>query len=244
MAQSRRFLGPLLGSMGLHLLAVTALVAMPLVLWWRSGPREPPILELKPALQAVLPEAGPPDAPEVEVVPPEVVPTEVVEVPFQDDAWEEIEKLPRPPLQAWPNRSSLLLDPNSYQEPQRPPGQAGAPPRPLPLPVTTPPSPAQPPETAAAATLPQPIGRYCPPPPYPQLALQRGIEGRVRVRVSVALDGTVNWVRLEESSGHEILDLAALDAVRYWRFEPATENGRPVVGEAVIPLRFHRVRRG
>jgi periplasmic protein TonB len=35
-----------------------------------------------------------------------------------------------------------------------------------------------------------------------------------------------------------VLDQAALDAVRRWRFSPATRGGKPVEWTARLPIRF------
>ena len=40
------------------------------------------------------------------------------------------------------------------------------------------------------------------------------------------------------SSGHQILDDAAVAAVRTWRFSPATQAGVPVAAIADVPIRF------
>jgi protein TonB len=45
---------------------------------------------------------------------------------------------------------------------------------------------------------------------YPRLAALRGWEGEVRVRLSVARQGNLTAVRLESSSGYEVLDRHAL----------------------------------
>ncbi|MEZ5978965.1 MAG: TonB family protein [Planctomycetota bacterium] len=57
-----------------------------------------------------------------------------------------------------------------------------------------------------------------PPPRYPTLAVRRKYEGSVLLLVVVAADGSVRDVVVEESSGHDVLDGAAVDAVRTWRF--------------------------
>jgi protein TonB len=48
---------------------------------------------------------------------------------------------------------------------------------------------------------------------YPSDALARGLEGRVLVRAHIGLDGQVRGATLLESSGHGMLDQAALDKV-------------------------------
>ncbi len=48
---------------------------------------------------------------------------------------------------------------------------------------------------------------------YPSDALELGFEGRVMVLAQIGADGQVHDARLLESSGHEMLDRAALDKV-------------------------------
>ena len=76
------------------------------------------------------------------------------------------------------------------------------------------------------------------PPAYPELARQRGEQGRVLLRVNVSADGAPVDVAVMETSGHRSLDAAALAAIREWRFVPATQAGRPVPAEAEVPVRF------
>lgn len=63
-------------------------------------------------------------------------------------------------------------------------------------------------------------------------------EGRVVLRVLVRPDGTVERVEVVESSGHPVLDRAAADAARSWKFQPATRDGEPIAAWAIIPVRF------
>jgi protein TonB len=78
-----------------------------------------------------------------------------------------------------------------------------------------------------------------PTPPYPPDALARGIEGRVLLRVWIRDDGTVEDVKIHQSSGDESLDQSALSTVRdRWRFVPARRNGVDVSCQALLPIRF------
>ncbi|RDD63028.1 energy transducer TonB [Ferruginivarius sediminum] len=77
-----------------------------------------------------------------------------------------------------------------------------------------------------------------PAPSYPTRARRRGWEGRVVLEVAVAADGTVKAVEVRESSGYAALDRAALDAVRGWRFSPASEDGTSVADKVSVPVRF------
>jgi protein TonB len=75
-------------------------------------------------------------------------------------------------------------------------------------------------------------------PDYPAIARENRWEGTARVRVRVTATGNVESVALERSSGHAMLDRSALDAVRQWRFIPATRNGVPVASEVSVQVPF------
>jgi len=49
---------------------------------------------------------------------------------------------------------------------------------------------------------------------YPPLALRLGMQGQVLVAVSIEANGTIASATLARSSGHRILDLAAIESVR------------------------------
>lgn len=83
-----------------------------------------------------------------------------------------------------------------------------------------------------------PEGAENPPPQYPVLARRLGCEGLVVVTVRVSRRGEPLTVVVKKSSGHEILDEAAADAVRRWTFKPATVNGMAIEAELHIPIRF------
>ena len=77
-----------------------------------------------------------------------------------------------------------------------------------------------------------------PKPDYPAMARHRLMEGRVLLRVQVLADGHPGQVRLERTSGHEILDEAALDTVKRWRFVPAKRGDRAVESWVNVPIVF------
>lgn len=81
-----------------------------------------------------------------------------------------------------------------------------------------------------------------PPPRYPRLAQQRGWEGEVRLRVWIAASGEVVEAEIRDSSGYSLLDRAALEAVRGWRFEPGRQGGVAVESQVIVPVTF-RLRR-
>ena len=49
---------------------------------------------------------------------------------------------------------------------------------------------------------------------YPMMAKKQGLEGTPRVTFSIRKDGNIEWVRLKSSCGAEVLDQAALAAVK------------------------------
>jgi TonB family protein len=64
-------------------------------------------------------------------------------------------------------------------------------------------------------------------PAYPDLARKMNITGTVKVEVTVAPNGTVKDARVV--GGHPVLASAALEAIKKWRFEPATRESSGVV---------------
>ena len=73
-------------------------------------------------------------------------------------------------------------------------------------------------------------------PVYPPLARQTRISGTVRLHAIISKDGTIQ--QLEVMSGHPLLQQAALDAVRQWRYQPTLLNGEPVEVDTTIDVIF------
>lgn len=94
----------------------------------------------------------------------------------------------------------------------------------------------QPPEPAEV--LARPLYRQSPPPSYPNKARRRQLEGTVILEVLVNAMGGVDELKVKESSGHEVLDRAALAAVKAWMFEPGRRNGLAVAMKVLVPVRF------
>ena len=84
----------------------------------------------------------------------------------------------------------------------------------------------------------QPYVVFGPRPNYPPEARAGGREGKLRVKVLIAENGTPGEVQLAESSGSTSLDEAALTALRRWRFQPALRNGQPVLAWVTVPVIF------
>ncbi|MBN2516376.1 MAG: energy transducer TonB [Deltaproteobacteria bacterium] len=76
------------------------------------------------------------------------------------------------------------------------------------------------------------------PPAYPRIARRRGYEGIVLLSVKVLDNGNVDEVTIKKSSGRSILDRAALEAVRRWKFDPASRLGTPFTMWVDVPIHF------
>ena len=75
------------------------------------------------------------------------------------------------------------------------------------------------------------------PPLYTKGAFDRGIEGRVVLRVIIRKDGSVGAIRIHQSLDGD-LDRAAIAAVQIWKFEPATIDSDPINVLADIEVDF------
>jgi len=80
--------------------------------------------------------------------------------------------------------------------------------------------------------------RQTSPPVYPQVARQKGYEGLVLISVEILETGSPGQLRVKKSSGYEILDQAALSAVRKWKFFPASKNSVHIRTWGDVPIRF------
>lgn len=77
-----------------------------------------------------------------------------------------------------------------------------------------------------------------PAPSYPRISRRRGEEGRVLLRVRVLADGAAGAVEIAEGSGYARLDEAARDAVRNWRFVPASRADVKIDSWLNVPIVF------
>jgi TonB family protein len=75
---------------------------------------------------------------------------------------------------------------------------------------------------------------------YPAALLERGIEGRVLLRLYVDDSGRVvpDSTRIAESSGYPALDSAALAGAPKLKFSPALHQGQPTPALFLQPVQF------
>ena len=90
---------------------------------------------------------------------------------------------------------------------------------------------------AAVDYKPRPVAGN-PKPHYPLLARNQGIEGRVVVNVLISVQGTVKTIGVGQSSGSRLLDKAAVQAVKKWRFHPVLHNGKAIPSSESVPIVF------
>lgn len=75
-------------------------------------------------------------------------------------------------------------------------------------------------------------------PSYPLAARRMGYRGKVLLNVEVLAEGAAGQILLYASSGHDVLDNAALAAVKGWHFAPARQAGRAVTKWFIVPINF------
>ena len=75
-------------------------------------------------------------------------------------------------------------------------------------------------------------------PIYPASMREAGREGLVPLEALIGLDGTVTSVRVLSAQVHPDFAIAAVDAVRQWRFTPTLLNGVPVEVVMTVSVRF------
>ena len=84
----------------------------------------------------------------------------------------------------------------------------------------------------------RPLGGYQVKPRYPESARRAGVQGITTLRVRVLENGKVGEVIVDQSAGFRDLDVAAMDAVKKWLFEPARQGKNPVSVWVLLPVKF------
>ena len=75
-------------------------------------------------------------------------------------------------------------------------------------------------------------------PIYPDEAVRHGEQGAVVLLIRVSPEGLANSVDIARSSGFNLLDRAARDAVATWRFMPAVRDGQPIDSSMSVRVVF------
>jgi len=129
------------------------------------------------------------------------------------------------PLEPDANRNTITIPEAPPKAVTDPPQQTASVERPVPPPVTVTPARA----IMATHTIPD----------YPPVSRRLGEQGVLRLRLAIGIDGKVEDARVEVSSGHQRLDVAAVEWVKaHWRYEPAMQGVKPVPSTATADVTF------
>lgn len=77
-----------------------------------------------------------------------------------------------------------------------------------------------------------------PPPGFPSAEAWYGLSGQVTLIVVVDESGMPGRLEIEQTSGLQGLDAAAIEGARHWRFVPGKLRGKPIASLVRVPVRF------
>ena len=83
----------------------------------------------------------------------------------------------------------------------------------------------------------RPVPVKTPPPIYPDALRRDGVDGLVAVKVTIDEKGSVSECVVAKSSRVEF-EQPAVEAVKSWKFKPASKDGVAVKSQVVIPIKF------
>ena len=75
-------------------------------------------------------------------------------------------------------------------------------------------------------------------PDYDADRARRGVQGAADVEIVISTEGKVSLARILNSTTDDLLDEAALEAVRQWIFEPGSLRGELVPVRAIVTINF------
>lgn len=201
-------------------IALVLLLHASLGLLWMMQPEQPAVVVSEMTVSVAAPQA--------EVAPPKVQPAPSTP-PKPNPRVERTEKpVPRPQVA----EHASVAAPLPVAEPESPAPAVAAPVAPV-VPVAAAPAP-------VVVTEPDYKAAYLnnPRPPYPMVARRMGWSGKVILNVEVLAEGGCGDLSIFKSSGHDILDKAAMQTVKSWRFTPARRGGQPVTQWFKVPIQF------
>lgn len=217
-------------SVAVHLLAVVVLPG------WRKAQLEPQ-RPLEVRIVPPVPEAAKIEPPPRVKLPPPPPPAARTPLPKPQ---------PKPaPVQpaAVPERKPVLALPESAAPPTP---SFTVPQQPAEAPAAAPATAASAPSAAAAGPAREPVATTSAvynaaylgnaPPRYPPMARRNGIEGTTLVRVLVSKEGRALQVALDKTSGSSVLDNAALEQAKTWKFAPARRGQEAVEQWVTMPF--------
>lgn len=207
-------------SLAAHTIVLAAVVVVPLL-----ATSALPVLQSRIVYADVTPVVPPPPPP-----PPEYRPAVPISAPFDPSV---------PPTEVpdgFTDPPPPLSDPVETTRGDLVPGVTSgrldtlAPPPPPP-----PPTP-EPPKTVRVGVVKAPAKVHDVAPTYPAIAQAARVQGVVIIQATIGTDGRVVDATVLRSV--PLLDVAAIEAVRQWRYTPSTLNGQPVAVVMTVTVNF------
>jgi TonB family protein len=93
------------------------------------------------------------------------------------------------------------------------------------------------PQTQVSAEVMQKLVKHRVDPEYPAAARSKNLQAVIVLDVVVGPDGSV--LDVHARNGPEVLAQAAMEAMRWWRFEPYRLDGQPVAVETTLAMEFN-----
>lgn len=228
------------------LLALIAVVGLHTVVWTiaQQFPTQP-LPEKAPepvVIEIIKPKEEPPKIIEPKIPPitkkVEIPPVQAKPLPPKPIEKPVVKQQPKPVVQEKPIEQPVV----KTSEPVLPTPvveKTVAEPVPTPAPVVAPP-PAPPVESNLPVSEAKGYAGYLsnPAPEYPEIALERGWEGAVLLRVKVSPSGSPLSVDVKKGSGKKALDDAAVRTVKKWKFSPAMRGDSAIEGWVDVPINF------
>ncbi|MGF1695812.1 energy transducer TonB [Vibrio lamellibrachiae] len=179
-----------------------------------------PAKSVQPKVKPEKPKAKPVEAPQLKNEP--VAQTKTPKKPIKQPAQKPAEEKTNKPEQAEPKQlaSQKMLSEPVEQKPESPVTTANA-------------------TSASPKLITKPTFETRPSAiDYPRSAKRRNIQGVVLVEVWLDPEGDQTKLLIVNSSGHQILDSAALKGISEWQFRQHQNDGRAIAHRVQIPVNF------
>lgn len=75
-------------------------------------------------------------------------------------------------------------------------------------------------------------------PPYPPTLARAEVEGKAEIRILIGTDGRVKQVEEVSATDPGFFEATRRQALRHWRFKPATQDGVPIESWRTMTVRF------
>ncbi|MFU8926564.1 energy transducer TonB [Acinetobacter puyangensis] len=244
--QQNHHVGPPHQHRGKKLLLVAAIIAaLHFSIWYVAKQLPTPPLQEKQPTPVVIeivkpePKEEPPKVIEPKI-PPVVQKPKVPPVVEKPQPVKKVVEQPKPVQKSTPQSVAKPVEqPQPIVQPQ-PTLTENVRPTPAPTPTPAPNPAPQPVAENLPVTEAKGYAGYLsnPAPEYPEIALDRGWEGSVILRVKVSPSGSPVTVNVKQGSGRKVLDDAAVRTVKRWKFSPAMRGSTAIEGWVDVPINY------